>query len=133
MEELFITITAMLLLKVISYLSELKISLSSLYQLIIMGCDPATRASIFNNLPSVSSRVSEGFLVKLGGIFCSRNNNQSCTFNLMYYNNTLYCKLAQTTPNMKGLVVCRITFLLTILKGQEPANKSMMILQEGKD
>ena len=76
--EFLMSRTARLFLKVISYLSELEISVPSLNQFTVIGCDPATRASIFTNLPSVSSMLSEGFLVKLGGILRSRNKKQVC-------------------------------------------------------
>lgn len=63
--------TATLLLKLMSYLSELCISMSSLNQLTDMGCDPETRPSIFTSLPSMSSMCSEGFLVNTGGFLRS--------------------------------------------------------------
>lgn len=65
--------TATLLLKLMSYLSELKISVLSLNQLTDMGCDPDTLPSIFTSLPSVSSMCSEGFLVNTGGFLRSKS------------------------------------------------------------
>lgn len=73
---LLIQSTATLLLKLTSYLSELWISESSLYQLTDMGCEPDTRPSIFTSLPSVSSMCSEGFLVNTGGFLRSVNSTK---------------------------------------------------------
>lgn len=68
--------TATLLLKLMSYLLELQISVSSLNQLIDIGCEPETRPSIFTNLPSVSSMCSEGFLVNTGGFLRSKKGGE---------------------------------------------------------
>lgn len=70
------TSRATLLLKEMSMLSELEISLLSLSQRIFRGGEPATRASNFTSLPSESSLVAEGFLVKLGGILRSEKIEQ---------------------------------------------------------
>lgn len=69
--------TATLLLKLTSYFSELWISVSSLYQLTDMGCEPDTLPSIFTSRPSVSSVCSEGFLVNTGGFLRSVKGKKS--------------------------------------------------------
>lgn len=57
-----------LFLNVISQLAVGWISTLFLYQATLMGWEPATRPSSLKEFPSVSSTVSESFLVKLGGI-----------------------------------------------------------------
>jgi hypothetical protein len=63
-----------LFLNVISQLEVGCISTLFLYQATVIGWEPATRPSSLNELPSVSSIVSESFLVKLGGISRSVRN-----------------------------------------------------------
>lgn len=69
--------TATLFLKLMSYLSEAKIWLLSLYQVTVSGWEPDTRPSIFTILPAESSMDSEGFLVKFGGTLRSVNEEES--------------------------------------------------------
>lgn len=59
---------SVLFLKVISQLEVGCISTLFLYQTTVIGWEPATRPSSLKEFPSVSSTVSESFLVKLGGI-----------------------------------------------------------------
>lgn len=63
-----------LFLNVISQLEVGWISTLFLYQATVIGWEPATRPSSLNEFPSVSSTVSESFLVKLGGIRRSVRN-----------------------------------------------------------
>lgn len=63
-----------LFLNVISQLEVGCISILFLYQATVIGWEPATRPSSLKEFPSVSSTVSESFLVKLGGISLSVRN-----------------------------------------------------------
>lgn len=63
-----------LFLNAISQLGVGCISTLFLYQATVIGWEPATRPSSLKEFPSVSSTVSESFLVKLGGISRSVKN-----------------------------------------------------------
>lgn len=63
-----------LFLNVISQLAVGCISMLFLYHATIIGWEPATRPSSLKEFPSVSSTVSESFLVKLGGMSRSVRN-----------------------------------------------------------
>lgn len=82
--------TATLPSKDISLFPELKICLLSLYQLMDSGCDPDTWPSSFTNLPSVSSKCSGGFLVKVGGIFRSENKTYSLSYKTLKIHRRAY-------------------------------------------
>lgn len=66
--------SSVLFLNVISQLEVGCISILFLYQATVIGWEPATRPSSLKEFPSVSSTVSESFLVKLGGISLSVRN-----------------------------------------------------------
>lgn len=63
-----------LFLNVISQLAVGCISILFLYHATVIGWEPATRPSSLKEFPSVSSTVSESFLVKLGGMRRSARN-----------------------------------------------------------
>lgn len=65
-----------LFLNVISQLDVGCISTLFLYQATVIGWEPATRPSSLKGFPSVSSTVSESFLVKLGGTSRSGRNDK---------------------------------------------------------
>jgi hypothetical protein len=76
MLALFTCSSSALFLNMISQLEVGWISTLFLYQATVMGWDPATRPSSLNEFPSVSSTVSDSFLVKLGGMRRSVRNEK---------------------------------------------------------
>lgn len=112
--------TATLLLKVTSQLLELKISWSPLYQVTASGCDPDTRASSLTTLPVVSSMCSEGFLVKLGGIFRSENKTY---VKISSHTHTVIYTFMQWVENVKCFRKIQkehMSDLIIIMTGTQP-------------